>query len=141
MDTVCEKEVRVHQGLNIKRIRMASQMKQEILAQKIGVVQQTMSKYENQEIVEDEILDKCAKALEVPVELLKNMPATESAPIQIFKDVNFNNAPFSVVDLSAQNNQPYNRNTYNYSEKVIYKALQDEIERLKSENDKLQGGK
>lgn len=135
MDTVCER-IKVNQGLNIRRIRTASQIKQETLAQEIGVAQQTMSKYENQEVVDEDILNKCAEAMDVPVELLKNMPATEYAPIQYFKDVTFNNAPLSTIG-SNTGNVSHNTPTYNYSEKIILKALQDEVERLKQENSAL----
>lgn len=132
MDTTCER-IKVNQGLNIRRIRAAKQMKQETLAQKLGVAQQTMSKYENQEVVEEEILNKCAQVLDVPVDLLKNMPATEDAPIQYFKDVTFTNSTNAQImgASGTQNNHAY------YSEKVILKALQDEVERLKTENDEL----
>lgn len=130
-DTVCER-VKVNQGLNIRRIRTTVQMKQETLAQKIGVAQQTMSKYENQEVVDEEILNKCAQVLDVPVELLKDMPSSQDAPIHYFKDVNFVNSPNLIGTHGSQTN--------NYSEKIIFKALQDEVEKLKKENDELKSG-
>lgn len=129
MEEICEK-MKVHQGYNIRRIRAASQIKQEILAQKIGIAQQTLSKYENQAIVDEEVLNKCAEELDVPVDLLKNMPYSQEAPIHYFKDVNFIN---SVMDA--------NMFTINYSEKVIMKALQDEVDKLKKENDALKAGR
>lgn len=128
MEDVCER-IKVHQGYNIRRVRAASQIKQEILAQKIGVAQQTLSKYENQEVVDEEILNKCAKELDVPVDLLKNMPYSQEAPIHYFKDVNFIN--------SAMGGSYGDVFTYNYSDKVVMKALQDEINRLKKENEAL----
>lgn len=134
-DTICER-VRVDQGLNIRRIRSTIQMKQDTLAQKIGVAQQTMSKYESQEVVDEEILNKCAHALDVPVELLKSMPAAENVPIQYFKDVNFIN---SAMNGYVTENSTSTQNLY-YSEKIILKALQDEVERLKQENEKLKSG-
>ena len=132
MDTVCEK-IKVNQGLNIRRIRTASQIKQDVLAREIGVAQQTMSKYENQEVVDEDILNKCAEVLNVPVELLKNMPSSQDAPIQYFNNVHFVNSSNSPImgENGTQTNNAY------YSEKVIFKALQDEVERLKRENDAL----
>lgn len=135
MEDVCEK-IKVHQGLNIRRIRTASQLKQETLAQRIGVAQQTMSKYENQEVVDNEVLSKCAEALKVPVELLKNMPATEDAPVQYFKDVNFTNSAMNGYVMGGSTST---QNLY-YSEKVILKALQEEVERLKRENEEIKSG-
>lgn len=131
-DIVCEK-IRVNQGLNIRRIRTAKQIKQESLAQKIGIAQQTMSKYENQEIVDEEVLTKCANALNVPVDLIKNMPAAEDAPIQYFNNITFNNAPLSANSPIMGMNNTQSNLTYNYSEKVILKALQNEVERLNKE--------
>lgn len=129
MEDICEK-IKVHQGYNIRRIRAASQMKQETLAQKIGIAQQTLSKYENQAVVDEEILNKCAKELEVPVDLLKTMPSAQEAPINYFKDVYFIN---SAMGASTNYGEP----TINYSDKVIIKALQDELDKLKKENEAL----
>lgn len=129
-DSVCE--VRVHQGLNIRRIRSTFQIKQEALAQKLGIAQQTMSKYENQEVVDEDVLEKCAKALDVPVNILKNMPSTQDAPMHIFKDVSFVNSASSSYGSYF---------TFNYGEKIMLKALQNEVNRLKEENEKLKSGK
>jgi transcriptional regulator with XRE-family HTH domain len=61
-----------HIGRNIARIREMRGMKQESLAELLGVSQQKISLYENAEELEDTKLEPIAKALEVSVETLKN---------------------------------------------------------------------
>ncbi len=61
-----------HIGRNIARIREMRGMKQESLAELLGVSQQKISLYENAEELEDIKLEPIAKALEVSVEALKN---------------------------------------------------------------------
>ena len=61
-----------HIGRNIARIREMRGMKQETLAEILGVSQQKISLYENAEKLEDVKLEPIAKALKIPVEALKN---------------------------------------------------------------------
>lgn len=56
-----------HIGRNIARIREMRGMKQESLAELLGVSQQKISLYENAEELEDTKLEPIAKALEVSV--------------------------------------------------------------------------
>lgn len=61
-----------HLGRNIARIREMRGIKQETLAELLGVSQQKISLYENAEDLEDTKLEPIAKALEISVEALKN---------------------------------------------------------------------
>lgn len=61
-----------HIGRKISRIRELRDMKQEALAQALGVSQQSISNIENSETIDDERLIDIAKALGVTVEALKN---------------------------------------------------------------------
>lgn len=61
-----------HIGRNIARIREMLGIKQETLAELLGVSQQKISLYENSEDLEDTKLEPIAKALEISVEALKN---------------------------------------------------------------------
>ncbi|MEP6930759.1 MAG: helix-turn-helix transcriptional regulator [Flavobacterium sp.] len=87
-----------HIGRKISRIRELRDMKQEALAQALGISQQTISAIENSETVEEERLIEVAKALGVTVEAIKNF--SEEAAINYFntftdtKDsqMNFGNA-------------------------------------------------
>ena len=62
----------MHIGRKISRIRELRGMKQETLAQELGISQQAVSKLEQSEQVEDEKLEFVAKALGVSAEAIKN---------------------------------------------------------------------
>ncbi|OMQ10913.1 helix-turn-helix domain-containing protein [[Flexibacter] sp. ATCC 35103] len=61
-----------HIGRKISRIRELRDMKQEALAQALGLSQQTVSAIENSETIDDEKLTEVAKALGVNTEAIKN---------------------------------------------------------------------
>ncbi|RKS92705.1 DNA-binding XRE family transcriptional regulator [Flavobacterium limicola] len=61
-----------HIGRNISRIRELRGMKQEALANAIGVSQQSVSNIEGSEIVDDEKLIAIAEVLGVSAEAIKN---------------------------------------------------------------------
>ena len=61
-----------HIGRKISRIRELKDMKQEALAQALGMSQQTVSAIENSETIDEEKLIDVAKALGVSVEAIKN---------------------------------------------------------------------
>ncbi|WP_264534910.1 helix-turn-helix domain-containing protein [Flavobacterium sp. N1736] len=83
-----------HIGRKISRIRELKDMKQEALAQALGISQQTVSAIENSETIDDERLLEVAKVLGVTVEAIKNF--SEEAAINYFnsftdtKDSNVN---------------------------------------------------
>jgi len=60
-----------HMGRKISRIRELRDMKQEALAQALGMSQQTISAIENSETIDDEKLIEIAKALGVTPEAIK----------------------------------------------------------------------
>lgn len=86
-----------HIGRKISRIRELRDMKQEALAQAMGISQQTVSAMENSETVEEEKLIEVAKALGVSVEAIKNF--SEEAMITYFN---------SFYDNSSQGGQGAN---------------------------------
>ena len=108
----------MHIGRKISRIRELRGMKQETLAQELGISQQAVSKLEQSEQVEDEKLEFVAKALGVSAEVIKNF--NEEATLNVIQN-NYDN---------AQNNINYQ---FNPIEKIIelYDAL------LKSEREKI----
>lgn len=61
-----------HIGRKISRIRELRGIKQETLAAEMGVSQQTVSRMEQSETIEDEVLEKVAGALGVSAEAIKN---------------------------------------------------------------------
>lgn len=61
-----------HIGRKISRIRELRGMKQEALAQALGISQQAVSAIENSETIEENKLQEIAKILEVSSEVIKN---------------------------------------------------------------------
>jgi len=61
-----------HIGRKISRIRELCGIKQETLASEMGVSQQTVSRMEQAETIEDEVLEKVAGVLGVSSEAIKN---------------------------------------------------------------------
>ncbi|MES2266818.1 MAG: helix-turn-helix transcriptional regulator [Bacteroidota bacterium] len=59
-------------GQKVERIRMFRGFKQEYLASKLGVSQQTVSKIEQQEEIEEDLLRQIAEALGVTPEVIRN---------------------------------------------------------------------
>ena len=79
-----------HIGRKISRIRELRDMKQEALAQALGISQQTISALENSETIEEERLIEVAKALGVTVEAIKNF--SDEAAINYFNNFTDNSA-------------------------------------------------
>jgi transcriptional regulator with XRE-family HTH domain len=73
-------------GRKIGRIRELRGIKQEILAEELGVSQQTVSRLEQSDVVEKELLEKVAKILGVSPEAIKNF--SEEAVINYFNTFN-----------------------------------------------------
>jgi transcriptional regulator with XRE-family HTH domain len=84
MDIDATPQRKVHHGQNVKRLREILGMKQEVLAQKIEQAQQTISRYEAKEKLEDELLEKIAKEMNIPVEAIKNF--TEEGALNIISN-------------------------------------------------------
>lgn len=103
-----------HIGRKISRIRELRGMKQEALAAKLGISQQSVSQLEQSEIVEDEKLEKIAKALGVSKEAIKNF--NEEAVFNIISNTFHNtSSDSSTLIASSLNYQP----TINPLDKVI----------------------
>ncbi len=64
----------VHQGRNVKRFREMMGLKQEALAEKLGGdwTQRKLSYIETREVLEKDLIDDLAKALQVPAEAILN---------------------------------------------------------------------
>jgi transcriptional regulator with XRE-family HTH domain len=118
-----------HIGRKISRIRELRDMKQEALAQALGISQQTISAIENSETIEEERLIEVAKALGVTVEAIKNF--SEEAAINYFNTFN----------ESSNNFNHYNTCTFNPLDKLMETVEENKklYERLlQSEKDKIE---
>ena len=73
-----------HIGRKISRIRELRGIKQEMLASEMGVSQQTVSRMEQAETIEDDVLEKVAGVLGVSAEAIKNF--SDEAVINIISN-------------------------------------------------------
>ncbi|KQO34508.1 transcriptional regulator [Flavobacterium sp. Leaf82] len=99
-----------HIGRKISRIRELRDMKQEALAQALGISQQTISAIENSETIEEERLIEIAQVLGVNVEALKNF--SDEAAINYFNNIHDNEINGGIT------NQP-NHCTFNPLDKLM----------------------
>lgn len=90
-----------HIGRKISRIRELRGMKQEALAAELGISQQSVSHLEQSESIEDEKLEKVAKALGVTKDVINNF--SEERAINYFN--NF-------YDNSASQGNSFNQGIY-----------------------------
>lgn len=117
METTVRKS---NHGANIRRWREWRNINQDVLAEQIGVSQATLSGYEKKDKLEQDILEKVAKALDIPVEAITEME--NGASINIIANT-FDN------QSSAVNWCP----TFNPIDKII--ELYDKL--LESEKEKV----
>ena len=110
---------RNNHGANVRRWREWRNVKQDILAEQIGVSQATMSSYERKDKLEEEILDKIAGALEIPTEAITELDNGTSINIfsNTFDNYSSNNINFNptfnpidkIVELYDEKNALYER--------------------------------
>lgn len=120
-----------HIGHKISRIRELRGLKQEALAFELKVSQQTVSKIEQSEAVEEQILEQIAQILGVTTEGIKNF--SEEAVFNYFNNFNDNSV----------NHGPFNNNhcTFNPLDKLVelfeeHKKLYERL--LQSEREKIE---
>jgi transcriptional regulator with XRE-family HTH domain len=118
-----------HIGRKISRIRELRGMKQEALAAELGVSQQAVSKMEQSENIEEEVLERIAKVLGVPTEAIKNF--SDEAVINIISStlhntsglVNYNpNFTFNPIEKIVE--------LYNEKVELLERLLQSEREKV-----------
>jgi transcriptional regulator with XRE-family HTH domain len=124
-----------HTGKNIKAIREILRVKQEVLADALGVSQQSISLMEQRETVEADLLQKIANILKVPVEAIENF--REDAAVSYIANT-YNNTNNDSVNNGVQYNPMFNY----YADKLIdlYERMLKEkdaaIEQLRQEKNK-----
>ncbi|MEG1020654.1 MAG: helix-turn-helix transcriptional regulator [Myroides sp.] len=106
-----ETTVKKHIGRNISRIREMKGMKQETLAELLGISQQKMSVIENTEELDDAKLNEIAKALDVPANAIKEY--SDEKMLNIITNNTFNSNDSST--LNAINVMP----TFNPLDKLV----------------------
>lgn len=94
-DVVIENS-RIHHGRNIRRTREDKGIGQTQLAELVHLSQPTVSRYEMAKSIDDEMLSRFARALEVPVEYLKTLE--EDAQTIIFQNNTITNTDNGAVN-------------------------------------------
>lgn len=118
--TTTEQPKKIHHGRNIKRFRELFGLKQEALAIELGEdwSQKKVSRLEENEIVDDEVLQQIAGVLKVPVAAIKNF--TEEGAATYFNTFNDNSGSGSCSNYS----------TFNFNSPDDYLKLIEENKRL-----------
>jgi len=120
-----------HIGRKISRIRELRGMKQEALAQALGISQQSVSNIENSAEIDEKLLLKVAEALEVSAEAIKNF--SDEGVINYFNT--FNDSALSNSTGAFSNSctfNPLDKLVESYEEnKKLYERL------LEAEKDKV----
>ena len=111
-------------GRNVKRLREILGIKQDTLADALGLSQQTVSRLESQEEIDDDTLRKIAKALNIPMDTIKNF--NDDAVVNIISNT------FNEQSVAYQYNfNPIDKIIALYDEKIaLYERL------LKTEQNK-----
>lgn len=112
-------------GANVRRWREWRNINQDVLAEQIGVSQTTLSGYERKDKLEPEILEKIAKALDIPVEAITELE--QGTAINIFSGTWNDNASNSVNYNPTFN--PIDKVVELYDEKIaLYERMLKEKE-------------
>lgn len=114
-----------HIGRKISRIRELRNMKQEALAIELGVSQQTISHIEQSETLEEEKLEKVAKALGVTPEAIKNFSEEKAINyFNTFNDHSFSNSNGTTFNPDNCTFNPIDKLVEVYEEKEkLYERL------------------
>lgn len=111
-----------HIGRKISRIRELRGMKQETLAEELGISQQSVSTIEQSETLEDEKLEKVAKALGVTKEGIENF--SEENVVNFFNNFNDNSENNGAFYASHCTFNPIDKLVEAYEEnKKLYERL------------------
>jgi len=118
-----------HLGRNICRIREMKGMKQETLAELLGISQQKMSVIENTEELDDAKLNEIAKALEVPANAIKEY--SDERMINIISHNTFQDDSSAVKNLYNPTFNPLDKlvEAYDENKKLYERLLQAEKEK------------
>ena len=113
------KNLPLHEGRNIKRIREILGIKQDALAASLGLSQQAISQLEQKEALDRDILEKIAGVLKVPVEAIKNFDEEKAI-------------------YNIQNNYDSSTSNVNYQFNAVDKIVELYEALIKSEREKVE---
>jgi transcriptional regulator with XRE-family HTH domain len=118
-----------HIGRNISRIRELRGMKQETLAEAIGISQQTISAIENSETIDEVKLNMIAEILGVTVEAIENF--SEESIFNYFNTFNEAVTNSNFINNSVCTFNPLDKmvELYDENKKLYERLLQSEKEK------------
>ena len=132
METKEQKLKNTHHGHAIKRFRHTLGIKQEALATEMGLSQALISTYEQRKVLNDDVIERFAKALNVAPELIKEL---EEDPVTVIVENNTfekgNNNVGYVTDNTITNNPIEQILELNKEKTALYERML-ELEKEKS---------
>lgn len=120
-----------HHGHAIKRLRLDRMLSQKELGDKVAMVQQTVYHYEDEEKINDVILQRFAKALDVSVDFIKELEEEKTMTVYIEYNQQSNNAAASLIANNTGTGAIVHQ-----EDKELYKTLLEEIRTIQEENRK-----
>ncbi|MBL0745487.1 helix-turn-helix domain-containing protein [Chryseolinea lacunae] len=105
-----------HIGRKIARLRELKEIKQETMAEALGISQQAVSKIEQSETIEDVTLGRIAKVLGFSPEVIQNY--NEEAVINNIQN-NYEGSNSHASDFGPGGRGPYHNCTFNPLDKLI----------------------
>lgn len=132
---------RVHHGRNIRRTRIEKNIKQEALSESVHLSQPAISKYEKMKVIDDEMLQRFARALNVPFDYLKTLE--EDAQTVVFENITNNgnagaNANIGFVDEVGEDNRINNFNPIDKITELYERLLKEKDEKYAALERRLQ---
>lgn len=114
---------RVHHGRNIRRTRIEKNIKQDALSKLVHLSQPAISKYEKMRVIDDEMLQRFARALDVPLDYLKNLE--EDAQTVVFENNTVNNSDEASASIGGYVEENHRVNNFNPIDKIteLYERL------------------
>ncbi|XZF16662.1 helix-turn-helix transcriptional regulator [Chitinophagaceae bacterium MMS25-I14] len=128
-----KKEYATHHGRNVKRLREILGIKQEALAIELGSEwnQKKISALESRPTIDEDLLERVAEALKMPVETIKGFD-DEMTIYNIQNNYDGSNAGAGEVGNIGSN---YHECTFNPFDKIV--ELMEEIKKLHTEKETL----
>jgi transcriptional regulator with XRE-family HTH domain len=145
MKTGAPENSKIHHGHNIRRLRNERKISQEAIAEKVFLSQQAVSRYEATRVIDDIILNRFAKALDIPVDMIKTMEEENGINLYIenntiekggilnaMRDVDNENIfnPYDkIIELCNEKNELYERMLALEKEKtaILQQLLQEKV--------------
>jgi len=117
MEALDKKEKKIHHGYTIKRLRETLGMDEVAMASGMSMSEQAVLTYEQQSLLEEDILEKFAKVLNVSPNILRDFEIDPtSIVIKNYNIFEANKGHVSIGNFIQEDNSTHN---YHYQEKMV----------------------